>query len=164
MKLHPTDVLLRPDNKRVVVRPFISTDPARVEHIIARALTLSESETDKQLALVRADFGERHVDLDKSWLRHFEKVRAQVPNGKTISKARRLFIGALFSGEYALESTALFNPSIIPHPDQTGLRQGELRFILASARPGKVISHRSSFEPVWSVVITQSGSRKRRLS
>jgi predicted GH43/DUF377 family glycosyl hydrolase len=144
MKLHPTGVLLRPDNKRVVVRPFISMDATRVRHIIARALALSEVETDRQLALVRADFGERHLDLDKSWLRHFEKVRAQVPNGKTISKARRLFIGALFSGEYALESTALFNPSIVPHPDQTGLSHGELRFILSLRSTGE--GHVSSIQ------------------
>src|SRR5205807_5176132 len=125
MKLHPTGVLLWPDNKRVVVRPFISIDPTRVEHIIARALALSELETDKQLALVRADFSERHIDLDKSWLRHFEKVRGQVPESATISEARRLFIGALFSGEYALESAALFNPSIVPHPNQNGLGESD---------------------------------------
>jgi predicted GH43/DUF377 family glycosyl hydrolase len=144
MKHHPTGVLLRPDNKRVVVRPFISIDSTRVEHIISRALALSEPETDKQLALVRADFGGRHIDLDKSWLRHFEKVRGQIPDGETISETRRLFIGALFSGEYALESVALFNPSIVPHPNQTGLSQGDLRFILSLRSTGE--GHISSIQ------------------
>ena len=144
MKHHPTGVLLRPDNRRVVVRPFISMDPTRVEHIISRALALSEPETDKQLALVRADFGERHIDLDKSWLRHFEKVRGQIPDSETVSETRRLFIGALFSGEYALESVALFNPSIVPHPNQTGLSQGDLRFILSLRSTGE--GHVSSIQ------------------
>src|SRR3954451_12826689 len=144
MKIHPTGVLLRPDNRRVVVRPFISMDPARIEHIIARALALSESETEKQLSLVRADFSERHIDLDKSWRRHFEKVRGQVPNSETFSEARLLFIGALFSGEYALESAALFNPSIVPHPDQTGLSKGDLRFILSLRSTGE--GHISSIQ------------------
>src|SRR5947199_8658307 len=144
MKLHPTGVLLWPDNKRVVVRPFISMDPTRVQHIIARALALSEPETEKQLSSIRADCGERHIDLDKSCLRHFEKVRAQIPDGETISEPRRLFIGALFSGEYALESAALFNPSIVPHPDQTGLSQGELRFILSLRSTGE--GHISSIQ------------------
>ena len=144
MKLQPTGVLLRPDNKRVVVRPFISIDPTRVEHVIARALTLSESETHKQLSLVRAEFSERHIDLDKSWLRYFERVRGQIPEGETISETRRLFIGALFSGEYALESAALFNPSIVPHPNQTGLGQGELRFILSLRSTGE--GHISSIQ------------------
>src|SRR5207245_3750385 len=97
MKLHPTGILLWPDNKRVVVRPFISMDPTRIQHIIGRAIALSEPETEKQLSLVIADFSERHIDLDKSWLRHFEKVRAQIPDGESISEPRRLFIGALFS-------------------------------------------------------------------
>src|SRR5436190_10147346 len=144
MKLYPTGVLLRPDNKRVVVRPFIPINPTRVEHIIARALALSEQETEQQLSLVRADFGERHIDLDKSWLRHFEKVRAQIPDSETISEPRRLFIGALFSGEYALESAALINPSIVPHPNQTGLSQGDLRFILSLRATGE--GHISSIE------------------
>ena len=144
MKLHPTGILLWPDNKRVVARPFISMDPTRVQHIIARALALSEQETEKQLSLVRDDFSRRHIDLDKSWLRHFEKVRAQVPDGETISKPRRLFIGALFSGEYALESAALFNPSIVPHPDQAGLGPGDLRFILSLRSTGE--GHISSIQ------------------
>src|SRR4029434_7410860 len=131
MKLHPTGILLRPDNKRVVVRPFISINPTRVEHIIARALALSEQETEKQLSLARADFSDRHIDLDKSGMRNFEKVRGHIRDGETISEGRKLFIGALFSGEYALESAALFNPSIVPHPDQAGLGEGDLRFILS---------------------------------
>src|SRR5438045_4380666 len=144
MKLHPTGILLWPDNKRVVVRPFISMDPTRVQHIIARALALSEQETEKQLSLVRDDFSRRHIDLDKSWLRHFEKVRVQIPDGETLSKPRPLFIGALFSGEYALESAALFNPSIVPHPDQTGLGQSDLRFILSLRSTGE--GHISSIQ------------------
>src|SRR5947199_8184280 len=137
MKLHPTGVLLWPDNKRVVVRPFISMDPTRVQHIIARALGLSEPETGKQLSSIRADFSERHIDLHKSWRRHFERVRAQIPDGETISEPRRLFIAVLLSGEYALESAALFNPSIVPHPNQTGLGQGDLRFILSLRSTGE---------------------------
>src|SRR5438045_3967362 len=144
MKLHPTGVLLRSDNKRVVVRSFISTDPTRVQHVIARALTLSESETHEQISLVIADFSERHIDLDKSWLRHFEKVRTQIPDGESISEPRQLFIGALFSGEYALESAALFNPSIVPHPNQSGLGQGDLRFILSLRATGE--GHISSIQ------------------
>jgi predicted GH43/DUF377 family glycosyl hydrolase len=144
MKVHPTGVLLRPNNKRVVVRPFISIDPTRVEHIIARALMLSESETHEQLSSVRADFSERHIDLDKSWLRYFERVQGHIPKAETISETRRLFIGALFSGEYALESAALFNPSIVPHPDQTGLSEGELRFILSLRSTGE--GHISSIQ------------------
>jgi predicted GH43/DUF377 family glycosyl hydrolase len=142
--VYPTGIDFRPDNKRVVVRPFISIDPARVEHIVSRALSLSETETEEQLAIVRADFSERHIDLDKSWRRHYNKVRSLIPNSDRLSQARCLFIGALFSGEYALESAALFNPSIVPHPDQTGLADGDLRFILSLRATGE--GHISSIQ------------------
>src|SRR5437773_880047 len=144
MKIHQTGISFRPDNRRVVVRPFIPVDPAKVENIISRALSLSETETGEQLALLRADFGERHVGLDKCWQRHLEKVRAHIPAGRELSNPRQLFIGALFSGEYALESAALFNPSIVRHPDQSGLSDGALRFILSLRATGE--GHISSIE------------------
>jgi predicted GH43/DUF377 family glycosyl hydrolase len=144
IKAYPTGIDFRADNRRVVVRPFIPIDPVRVEHIIGRALALSEAETEKQLALVRVDFSGRHIDLDKSWLRHFERVRPHIPTDTPISETRRLFIGALFSGEYALESAALFNPSIVPHPDQSGLGEGDLRFIMSLRATGE--GHISSIE------------------
>src|SRR5438477_4236439 len=137
MKLHPTGVLLRPDNKRVVVRPFIPINPTRVEHIITRALALSEQETEKQLSLVRADFSNRHINLDKSWLRNFEKVRGHIGDNETICEGRKIFIGALLSGDYALESAALFNPSMVPHPDQTALGKDDLHFILSLRSSGE---------------------------
>ena len=144
MRYYPTGVLLRPDSRRVVVRPFISTEPLRVENIIGRALALDEAEVEKQLSLVRADFAGRHIDLDRSWFRHFEKVQGQIANREELTLARRLFIGALFSGEYALESAALFNPSIVPHPDQSNLSPGELRFILSLRSTGE--GHISSIQ------------------
>jgi predicted GH43/DUF377 family glycosyl hydrolase len=144
MKRYPTGVLLQPDNKRVVVRPFIPMDPTRVGHIVARALALSEPETERQLAQVRADFARRHIDLDRAWLRHFDKIRTQIPDEESLSPTRRLFIGALFSGEYALESAALFNPSIVPHPNQNDLSQGDLRFILSLRSTGE--GHISSIQ------------------
>ena len=144
MRHYPTGVLLRPDSRRVVVRPFISTDPLRVGNIIGRALALDEDEVEEQLSLVRADFRGRHIDLDKSWLRHFEKVQSYISNREELTLARKLFIGALFSGEYALESAALFNPSIVPHPDQRNLSPGELRFILSLRSTGE--GHISSIQ------------------
>src|SRR5207237_2356752 len=131
-------------HKMVELARAVAKAPTRVDHIIARALALSEPETKKQVSLVRADFSERHIDRDKNWLLHFEKVRAQIPAGEPISEPRQLFIGALFSGEYALESAALFNPSIVPHPDQTGLGQGDLRFILSLRSTGE--GHISSIQ------------------
>ncbi len=144
LTIHPTGITFRPDNSRVLIRPFIPGDPARIVNIIGRALALSEAETAEQLTAVSADFDSRHVDIRAIWRQHFEKVKAHVFSSRPLSEARQLYIGALFSGEYALESAALFNPSIVPHPDQDGLADGDLRFILSLRATGE--GHISSIE------------------
>jgi predicted GH43/DUF377 family glycosyl hydrolase len=144
LTLHPTGITLRPNSARVLVRPFIPGDTARVVNIIGRALAMSEAEIEEQLVAVTEDFGSRHLNLRTMWRRHFDRVKAHVFSGRPLSEARQLYIGALFSGEYALESAALFNPSIVPHPDQTGLAEGELRFILSLRATGE--GHISSIE------------------
>ncbi|HEX4086267.1 MAG TPA: glycoside hydrolase family 130 protein [Chthoniobacteraceae bacterium] len=144
LKITPSEVTFRPDSSRVLIRPFVPSDSARVVNIIGRALALSEAETAEQLADITAEFGDRHSDIQATWRLHFERVKAHVFSSRPISDNRRLYIGALFSGEYALESAALFNPSIVPHPDQTGLDPGDLRFILSLRATGE--GHISSIE------------------
>ena len=144
LNLQPTGVLFRPDSSRVLIRPFIPGDPARIVNIIGRALALSEAETEEQLVAVAADFGKRHLDIRALWRQHFERVKAHVFSSRPLSEARKLYIGALFSGEYSLEAAALFNPSLVAHPDQSNLAEGELRFILSLRATGE--GHISSIE------------------
>jgi predicted GH43/DUF377 family glycosyl hydrolase len=55
----------------------------------------------------------------------------------TFSKIQRQLIGAYFLNEYSFEASALFNPSIVPHPDQSGAPEGALRFILSLRAVGE---------------------------
>ncbi len=144
LNLRSTGIQLRPNSARVLVRAFIPSDPARIVNIIGRALAMSEAEAEEQLAAVSADFGDRHQLLREAWQSNFERVKNHVFSGRPLTETRQLYIGALFSGEYALESAALFNPSIVPHPDQSGLAEGELRFILSLRATGE--GHISSIE------------------
>ena len=52
-------------------------------------------------------------------------------NGQTLSEERKLLLGGYFTHEYSLEAAALFNPSMVPHPDQSDVPPGALRFILS---------------------------------
>ena len=90
------------------------------------------------------EFDSRHFDIDVSLMEHFGKVKQHIFTQRPLSRSRELLIGALFSGEYALESAALFNPSIIPHPDQTDVPEGGLRFIMSLRATGE--GHISSIE------------------
>jgi predicted GH43/DUF377 family glycosyl hydrolase len=138
------DICLHPESARVIIRPFIPADIHRVTTIIGRSLALTEDEVHAELKSVLAEFHDRHFDIENLLLRHYEKVLPHVFTARPISLERQLLIGALFSGEYALESAALFNPSIVPHPDQSGLPESSLRFVMSLRATGE--GHISSIE------------------
>lgn len=105
--------------------------------IIARALALPEEVVVNQLADVTVGFAGRHRDLDGFLGRRFEQIRRFVPASRPISQARQMLIAAYLTMEYALECAALFNPSPVWHPDQTGLPTGSRRFILGLRATGE---------------------------
>lgn len=138
------DITLQPESGRVIIRPFIPGKPQIRENILTRALALTEAEADQQLQAILAEFASRHFDIESHLLAHYEKVRHHIDAQTTLSRVRQLLIGALFSGEYALESAALFNPSMVPHPDQSDVMEGGLRFIMSLRATGE--GHISSIE------------------
>lgn len=144
IRIHRHEALLLPECARVIIRPFIPGEVWRIKGIISRALALSEDQVASELELIHRDFEERHLDSETVLLRNLRKVEEYLPKDDTLSHKRRVLIGALFSGEYSLESAALFNPSIVPHPDQKGVPKGGLRFIMSLRATGE--GHISSIE------------------
>ncbi len=137
------EMALVPESARVILRPFIPASP-RITTIIGRALALSEEEVERDLEAVLQEFDSRHLDMESLLLANFERVFPHIFTQRPLAPARKLLIGALFSGEYALESAALFNPSIVPHPDQEGVPKGGLRFVMSLRATGE--GHISSIE------------------
>ncbi len=137
MDVKRTGIVLRPNNSRVVIRPFELANDSRVERIIARVASLSDPEVDGLLESVMREFHSRHPRTREYLLQRFEHVRRHRLTDGTLSESRRLLIGAYFTQEYALESAALFNPSMIWHPDQEGLAEGSRRFILSLRATGE---------------------------
>src|SRR5258705_3981743 len=132
-----TATVLRPDQSRVLLRHFISETPERASRIIAGIMSLPESQVEPLLEKVFAEFSQRHQQLHRSFLERFEQVRDLVLTDEEISEQRQLLIGSYFVCEFSLESAALFNPSIVPHPDQSDLPSGALRFILSLRATGE---------------------------
>ena len=130
-------VTLNPDRSRVLVRPFRLTSSQRTTNICARVMALSESEVSELLQDVLAEFDERHQQTRDLLKRGFERVKGALLTNHKLSEDRQLLLGAYFTHEYALEAAALFNPSIVPHPDQSGLDPGALRFILSLRATGE---------------------------
>ena len=105
--------------------------------ICAQVLALPESEVHALWEEVKAEFGERHAKTDDFLRRRFEQVRPSLRIGQGLSEERELLLGAYFSHEYSLEAAALFNPSMVPHPDQSDLPPGSLRFVLSLRATGE---------------------------
>jgi predicted GH43/DUF377 family glycosyl hydrolase len=137
MEIHRTGIVLKPTNSRVVIRPFEVVNVNRIEKIIARVETLSEADVDAQLDSVMREFRERHQRTREFFLHRFEQVRSHLLTDQPVGENRQLLIGAYFTQEYALESAALFNPSMVWHPDQSGLPEGTRRFILSLRATGE---------------------------
>jgi predicted GH43/DUF377 family glycosyl hydrolase len=137
---------LRPDPARVVVRPFKPateprdlnpTDKTRANHIVGRVLRLEPGAAARQLTEVLENFAGRHRNL----LEIFETRAAEMEDAlephAVLNKTQRCLIGAYFSHEYSFEASALFNPSIVRHPDQTGAPENGCRFILSLRAVGE---------------------------
>ena len=147
MNIRRQDLELRPNPKRVLLRPFMASvvvkptghaEPSRrLLDILARVLTLDDATVEATLENVLHEFHERHEDIRAIFLDRFKKMAPLLPVDGHVGESRQLLIGSYFTNEYSLESSALFNPSIVPAPDQSGLGPGEMRFILSLRATGE---------------------------
>jgi hypothetical protein len=137
MNVTRTTVLLRPDNSRVLYRPFEPPIPERATRIIGRAMQLSDEKVESLLHGVMSEFHGRHQRLVGFFEERFAAVEHHLLTDLPVSASRRLLIGSYFTQEYAIESAALFNPSLVWHPDQSRLPVGSARFILSLRATGE---------------------------
>ena len=131
---------LRPDPARVVVRPFKPaieprdlnpTDKVRANHIVSRVLRLDVEAAAEQLIDVLENFEGRHRNLLNIFETRADEMEEAFEPHAELNKTQRRLIGAYFLNEYSFEASALFNPSIVRHPDQSGLVADSCRFIVA---------------------------------
>lgn len=129
--------ILKPDQSRVLLRPFVPGDTQRVARIVTRIMSLPEAEVESLLSAVSAEFSQRHDRINELFEDRFEQLRGFLVSAGKVTQQRKLLIGAYFMAEYSLESAALFNPSIVPHPDQTNVPANALRFVLSLRATGE---------------------------
>lgn len=139
-------VFLKPDPRRVLIRPFLPavepravnpTDAPRALKILTRILSLSDAEVEALLDEVLRDFGDRHLEIRNFFSDRFDQVERFIPTDRPLSEDRKLLIGSYFTNEYSFECAALFNPSIVPHPDQSEVPEGSLRVIISLRATGE---------------------------
>jgi predicted GH43/DUF377 family glycosyl hydrolase len=141
---------LLPDARRVITKAFLPGEEAfadgrsRVKAVLDRVLSLSDAEATPLLESLLDDFGRRHRDYRGVLEASFERVAHHLDEGQNPSVERKLLVGAYFTHEYSIEAAALFNPSLVPAPDQSGVRDGELRVVMSARAVGE--GHLSSIE------------------
>ncbi len=128
---------ITPDRSRVLMRPFRPTTDDIAARIIKRVMTLSDEQAARLEGQVLGEFGDRHEQVETIFRKRFEQVKIDFKLTAQLSPQQQMLIGAYFTHEYSPESAALFNPSIVPHPDQSGLPRGALRFILSLRATGE---------------------------
>jgi predicted GH43/DUF377 family glycosyl hydrolase len=124
--------------KGVITRFLYLPGSNRISNVVNRVEELSDDDVDGGLERVMKDFAGRHRNIEKTFLKHFRRIENQY--GKSLSHfspQKKLLLGGFFTKEYSIQAAALFNPSIVSHPDQQNLRPGEQRFIMSLRATGE---------------------------
>jgi predicted GH43/DUF377 family glycosyl hydrolase len=143
-----SSVHIAADRSRVVTRLFVpgqegfDEQESRSSAVLRRVLALTDDEVQRSLDDVMARFNGRHHCLTDTFLRHADELSGRLDPEPELSPSRRVLLGAAFTSEYAIEGAAVCNPSMVMHPDQTGVGQGGARFIVSVRAIGE--GHRSS--------------------
>jgi predicted GH43/DUF377 family glycosyl hydrolase len=139
---HP--LRLSADPSRVVVRPFHlawqanGAEPGRAHRLVETVLDMSMPEARRQLEAVLTDFEERHWQTRRVFMTRYEQIVNLLSlDLRKIAEEKKQLIGAYFCHEYSYAAAALMNPSVVPHPDQTGLQQGSIRILMSLRAVGE---------------------------
>jgi predicted GH43/DUF377 family glycosyl hydrolase len=135
--MHKSHIILNADQNRVILQPLFLPGSDRVGKILSRVDSLSDAEVSEMLSTVYKKFEHRHKKFGTILKRHFDIICGQIAPARQFGESRQLLAGALLSKEYSIQSAALFNPSMVPHPDQSGLEKGEMRFVMSLRATGE---------------------------
>jgi predicted GH43/DUF377 family glycosyl hydrolase len=129
--------VVRPFKPATEPRDLNPTDKTRANHIVGRVLRLEPGAAARQLTEVLENFEGRHRNLLEIFEARAAEMEEALEPHAVLNRTQRCLIGAYFLHEYSFEASALFNPSIVRHPDQTGAPQNGCRFILSLRAVGE---------------------------
>jgi predicted GH43/DUF377 family glycosyl hydrolase len=130
-------VVVRPFKPATEPRDLNPTDKTRANHIVDRVLALDPGAAARELADVLVYFQNRHRNLLEIFEARADEMEDAVAAHAVLTKEQKLLMGAYFMHEYSFEAAALFNPSIVAHPDQSGAPAGGKRFLLSLRAVGE---------------------------
>jgi predicted GH43/DUF377 family glycosyl hydrolase len=162
MKIHKQSTKLLASAKAVITLFLSLPGEDRIANVVKRVAALSEDSVRACLDMTMESFAHRHRNLQQTFLSHFHKLESRLgaaptgfsapaPTGfsapapaaspatplAAFSNQKKLLLGAFFTKEYSIQSAALFNPSIVVHPDQQDLKPDQLRFVMSLRATGE---------------------------
>jgi predicted GH43/DUF377 family glycosyl hydrolase len=142
--LHIFDARLHADPSRVVLRPFHlgwqakNAPGGRAKRLVDDICALTEERVVDEYSRVVRDFKERHWQTERIFAERFREVAANLNlDPSKFSETRQRLIGSYFCHEYTFAAAALMNPSIVPHPDQSGMQDCAVRFVMSLRAVGE---------------------------
>ena len=151
----------------VITLPFFYGGESRVASVFKRVADLPEPEVELLLRQVLDKVMDRHADVQSVLEEHYDMAAEMIGARDPLSASRRHLLGSYFTMEYAIASAALFNPSIVPHPDQQGVVDGGLRFIMSLRATGEghvssIVFRTGIIQPDHSIQVDPPGPLPRR--
>lgn len=143
-QVHKIPLKLHADPKRVITLPSKYPGLDRVKRIYQRIAVMDNEEADRLLLEINGQFGHRHKDIESIYLSNYNFFKKHYASSPELSELKKLLLGASLTKEYSIQSAALFNPSMAPHSDQSGLINGQKRFVISLRSTGE--GHISSIE------------------
>jgi predicted GH43/DUF377 family glycosyl hydrolase len=138
MKIKRNPLKLYASPKAVITQFLSLPGENRISNIIQRVKNLPAHEVELCMEKVMKEFAFRHRNISETFTDHFNKINSQYKNDLLLfSDRQKLLLGAFLTKEYSIQAAALFNPSIVPHPHQHGLKPGEQRFIMSLRATGE---------------------------
>jgi len=128
---------IRPDQRRVITRPFRPSSENHALNIVNRILALDEPRVKPLLKQTLKDFTHRHKDIQTIFMRNYRHLERYINDPTALSEERKLLLGSCFTMEYSIESAALFNPSVVIYPKQNQLKKGQTRVIFSFRATGE---------------------------
>lgn len=138
LQINKIKLQLHPDAEKVIPRYF-NPGAERSLMLMQRVLKMPQEDAKALLQQVLEEFSGHHRDLCAVFEKHFGLVRKLLTkeDEMMLTTEQRLLIGSYFTMEYSLQHAALFNPSIVEDPDQSGTKDGERNVILSFRAVGE---------------------------
>ncbi|MFK5856955.1 MAG: glycoside hydrolase family 130 protein [Bacteroidota bacterium] len=137
------DLSFLPNEDRVITKLF-GLDKMRIYKVFDRVLKMTGPDSTTLLNNIITSFKDRHKNIKRVFKNNFDTINGNldITIYNELPLDKKLLLGSFFTLEYSIESAALFNPSVVPHPNQNNTKKGEKKVIISFRAVGE--GHMSS--------------------